>query len=52
MLDDFKLFIMLYHFFNDANASMSLTINLFLNQINQTKISLLTISTNVKDNFR
>ena len=32
MLDDFKLFIMLCHFFNDANASMILTINFFLNQ--------------------
>ena len=27
MIDDFKLFIMLCHFFNDANALMSLTIN-------------------------
>ena len=31
MLDDFNLFIMLRHFFNDANASMTSTINLFLN---------------------
>ena len=30
MLVDFKLFIMLCHFFNDPNASMSLTINSFL----------------------
>ena len=27
MLDDFELFILLCHFFNDANASMSSTIN-------------------------
>ena len=34
MLDDLKLFIILCHFFNDANASMSSTINFFLNQSN------------------
>ena len=29
MLVDFNLFVMLCHFFNDANASMILTINSF-----------------------
>ena len=35
MLDDFELFIMLCPFFYDAIASMSSTINFFLNQSNQ-----------------